>query len=50
MVEKGEGAVINISSIAGTSGFAQSPIYSTSKNAMSGWSEALHDVRPGILV
>lgn len=44
MVEKGEGAVINIASIAGTKGMAGNPAYSTSKNAFTGWSEALHDV------
>lgn len=43
MVEKGEGAVINIASIAGTKGMAGNPAYSTSKNAFTGWSEALHD-------
>ena len=44
MEEKGDGAIINIASIAGTKGMAGSIAYSTSKNAMTGWSEAIHDV------
>ncbi|KAK9807960.1 hypothetical protein WJX73_007987 [Symbiochloris irregularis] len=43
MVENGEGAIVNIASIAGTKGMAANISYSTSKNAMTGWSEAVHD-------
>ena len=45
MIEKGDGAIINIASIAGTMGEAGTAVYGASKAAMISWSEATHNVR-----
>ncbi len=43
MVEKGEGAVINISSVSGTMGHANGAAYSASKFGLIGFSQSLYE-------
>ena len=48
MIEKGEGAIINVASIAGTmgpgAGETNTAAYSASKAAMIAWSQSVHNV------